>query len=171
VLTGRITQRGDELGIHAELVNSADGSEIWGAQYERRQADIMQVQSDITRDVSKSLHVKMSGEEEQKLGRAGTNNPEAYRLYLEGRQQWAGRTQQGLKKSIELFQQAIAADPNYALAYAGLSDTYNVAPSYDIGIGSKQALALSDEASSKAVQLDPSLSEARNSRGASLADA
>jgi len=171
VLTGRITQRGDELGIHAELVNSADGSEIWGAQYERRQADIMQVQSDITRDVSKSLHVKMSGEEEQKLGRAGTNNPEAYRLYLEGRQQWAGRTQQGLKKSIELFQQAIAADPNYALAYAGLSDTYNVAPSYDIGIGSKQALALSDEASSKAVQLDPSLSEAHNSRGASLADA
>jgi serine/threonine protein kinase/tetratricopeptide (TPR) repeat protein len=169
VLTGRITQHGDELGIHAELVNSADGSEIWGAQYSRKQADITQVQSDITRDVSKSLHVQMSGEEQQRLGKAGTTNPEAYRLYLEGRQQWAGRTQQGLKKSIELFQQAIAADPNYALAYAGLSDTYNVAPSYDIGIGSKQALALSDDASRKAVQLDGSLSETHASRAAALA--
>jgi eukaryotic-like serine/threonine-protein kinase len=171
VLTGRITQHGDELGIHAELVNSTDGSEIWGAQYTRKQADITQVQSDITRDVSKNLHVQMSGEEQQKLGKAGTSNPEAYRLYLEGRQQWAGRTQQGLKKSIELFQQAIAADPNYALAYAGLADTYNVAPSYDIGIGSKQALALSDDASRKAVQLDGSLSETHNSRAASLSDA
>ncbi len=95
VLTGRITQHGDELGIHAELVNSADGSEIWGAQYTRKQADITQVQSDITRDVSKSLHMQMSGEEEQKLGKAGTSNPEAYRLYLEGRQQWAGRTKTG----------------------------------------------------------------------------
>jgi serine/threonine protein kinase/tetratricopeptide (TPR) repeat protein len=171
VLTGRITQHGDELGIHAELVNSADGSEIWGAQYTRKQADITQVQSDITRDVSKGLHVQMTGEEQQKLGKAGTSNPEAYRLYLEGRQQWAGRTQQGLKKSIELFQQAIAADPNYALAYAGLADTYNVAPSYDIGIGSKQALTLSDDASRKAVQLDGSLSETHNSRAAALASA
>jgi serine/threonine protein kinase/tetratricopeptide (TPR) repeat protein len=171
VLTGRITQHGDELGIHAELVNSADGSEIWGAQYTRKQADITQVQSDITRDVSRSLHVQLSGEEQQKLGKAGTSNPEAYHLYLEGRQQWAGRTQQGLKKSIELFQQAIAADPNYALAYAGLADTYNVAPSYDIGIGSKQALALSDDASRKAVQLDGALSETHNSRAALLSDA
>ncbi len=169
VLTGRITQHGDELGIHAELVNSADGSEIWGSQYTRKQADITQVQSDITRDISKSLHVQMSGEQEQKLGKAGTSNPEAYRLYLEGRQQWAGRTQEGLKKSIQLFQQAIAADPNYALAYAGLADTYNVAPSYDIGIDSKQALALADDASQKAVQLDDSLSEAHTARAGVLA--
>jgi hypothetical protein len=65
---------------------------------------------------------------------AGTTNPEAYRLYLEGRQLWYGRTPEGLKKSIDLFQQAIAADPNYALAYAGLGDTYNVIPSYGAGI-------------------------------------
>jgi|SRR5215467_1486143 len=169
VLTGRITQHGDELGIHAELVNAADGSEIWGSQYTRKQADITQVQSDITRDISKSLHVQVSGEVQQKLGKAGTNNPEAYRLYLEGRQQWALRTQDGLKKSIDLFQQAIAADPNYALAYAGLADTYNVAPSYGVGIDSKQALALADEASQKAVQLDDSLSEAHAARAGALA--
>ena len=77
----------------------------------------------------------------EKLGSAGTNNPEAYRLYLEGRQLWYGRTQEGLKKSIDLFQQAIAADPNYALAYTGLGDTYNVIPSYEVGITSKQAAA------------------------------
>jgi len=171
VLTGRITQHGDELGIHAELVNSADGSEIWGGQYTRKQSDITRVQSDITRDVSNSLHVQISNEEQQRLGKAGTINPEAYRLYLAGRQQWAGRSQPGLKKSIELFQQAIAADPNYALAYAGLADTYSVAPSYDIGIDSKQALALDDEASLKAVQLDGSLSETHASRAAALSDA
>ena len=171
VLTGRITQHGDELGIHAELVNSADGSEIWGAQYSRKQADITEVQSDITRDVSKSLHVQLTGQEQQKLGKAGTSNPEAYRLYLQGRQQWASRTQQGLKTSIELFQQAIAADPNYALAYAGLADTYSVAPSYDIGIASKQALSLCDEASQKAVQLDDSLAETHTARAIALSDA
>jgi eukaryotic-like serine/threonine-protein kinase len=169
VLTGRITQHGDELGIHAELVNSADGSEIWGSQYTRKQADITQVQSDITRDISRTLHVQLSGEEQQKLGKAGTSNPEAYRLYLEGRQQWASRTQQSLKKSIELFQQAIAADPNYALAYAGLADTYSVAPSYDIGIDSKQAMSLCDEASQKAVQLDDSLAETHTARAIALA--
>jgi len=113
--------------------------------------------------------VQMNGEEQQKLGKAGTTNPEAYRLYLEGRQQWAGRTREGLKKSIQLFQQAIAADPNYALAYAGLADTYNVAPSYDIGIASKQALSLADEASQKAVQLDDSLAETHTARAGALA--
>jgi len=169
VLTGRITQHADELGIHAELVNVADGSEIWGSQYTRKQSEITQVQADITRDISKSLHVQLAGDEQQKLGRAGTTNAEAYRLYLEGRQQWAGRTQPGLKKSIELFQQAIAADPNYALAYAGLADTYNVAPSYDIGIDSKQALALGEQASAKAVQLDGSLSETHTARAGTLA--
>jgi serine/threonine protein kinase/Tfp pilus assembly protein PilF len=171
VLTGRITQQGDELGIHADLVNSSDGSEIWGEQYTRKQADITKVQSDITRDISNNLHLGISSEQQQNLGKAGTTNAEAYRLYLEGRQQWAGRTQEGLKKSIALFQQAIAADPNYALAYAGLADTYSVAPSYDIGISSKQAVVLADNASMKAIQLGDSLSETHASRAAALADA
>ena len=169
VLTGRITQHGDELGIHAELVNAADGSEIWGSQYSRRQADFMQVQSDITRDISQTLNMQVNGEDQQKLGNAGTNNPAAYRLYLEGRQQWARRTSEGLKRSIDLFQQAIAADSSYALAYAGLADTYNVAPSYDIGIDSRQAIALGNDASQKGVQLDDSLSETHAARAGALA--
>jgi serine/threonine protein kinase/tetratricopeptide (TPR) repeat protein len=170
LLMGRITQHGDTLGIQADLVNALDGSELWGAHYERRLADITQVQSDITRDLSGRLNRAEAGRSPQQLGQAGTTNPEAYRLYLEGRQLWYGRTPDGLKKSIDLFQQAIAADPNYALAYTGLADTYNVAPSYGIGLTSKQGELLADEASRKAVELDDSLSAAHAARAFALSN-
>ena len=168
VLTGRVTQHGDEVGVQADLVDTSDGSEVWGSHYVRKAADITQVQSDITRDVSKRLRVQLSGNQERRLGSAGTTNPEAYRLYLEGRQLWYGRTPQGLKKSIDLFQQAIAADPNYALAYAGLGDTYNVIPSYGAGITSRQAGSLAEEATRKALELDNSLPEAHLARAGTL---
>jgi serine/threonine protein kinase/tetratricopeptide (TPR) repeat protein len=169
VLMGRVTQHGDQLGVQADLVSTADGTEMWGSHYDRKAADITQVQSDITRDVSNKLQVHLTGTEQQKLGRAGTTNPEAYRLYLEGRQQWYGRTPEGLKKSIELFQRAIVADPNYALAYAGLSDAYGVSTGYGVLIEPKQAFALADEASRKAVDLDDSLPEAHRARANMLA--
>jgi serine/threonine protein kinase/tetratricopeptide (TPR) repeat protein len=169
VLMGRVTQHGDELGIDADLVSTADGSELWGSHYARRAADVTQIQGDITRDISSSLRIHLSGSEQQRLSRAATTNPEAYRLYLEGRQAWYGRTPEGLNKSISLFQQAIAADPSYALAYAGLADLYNIAPSY-IPIPSKQAELLADEAARKAVELDDSLPEAHSARGFALAN-
>ena len=169
VLTGRITQHGDELSIAADLMNVADGTELWGSQYTRKLSEVTQVQGDITRDISNRLQIHLSGSEQQRLGRAGTTNPEAYRLYLEGRQLWYGRTPEGLKKSINLFQQAIAADPNYALAYAGLSDTYFVGPGYGIGITSRQAASLGGEAARKAVELDDSLSEAHEALAVALA--
>jgi eukaryotic-like serine/threonine-protein kinase len=168
VLMGRVTQRGDELSVQADLVSTTDGSELWGSRYSRRLADITQVQGDITRDVSNRLQVHLSDTAQQKLGRAGTTNPEAYRLYLEGRQQWYGRTPEGLKKSVELFQRAIVADPNYALAYAGLADTYNVATGYGTVIQPKQAFALADQASRKALELDDTLPEAHNTRAITL---
>jgi eukaryotic-like serine/threonine-protein kinase len=171
VLMGRVTQHGDELGVQADLVNTADGTEMWGSHYARKLADITQVQSDITRDVSKRLQVHLTGTAEQKLGRAGTTNPEAYRLYLEGRQQWYGRTPEGLKKSIELFQRAIVADPNYALAYAGLSDAYCVSTGYGVVIQPKQAFALADEASRKALELNDALPEAHTARAMALTSA
>jgi eukaryotic-like serine/threonine-protein kinase len=171
VLMGRITQHGDHVAVEADLVNTADGSEMWGSHYDRKLADVTEVQSDITRDISSSLRIHLSGNEQQRLGRAGTTNPEAYRLYLEGRQAWYGRTPEGLKKSIDLFQQAIAADPSYALAYTGLADTYNVAPSYGIGITPRQGLLLADEATRKALELDGSLSEAHSARAMALASA
>jgi TolB-like protein/Tfp pilus assembly protein PilF len=168
VLMGRITQRGDEVAVQADLVSTADGSELWGSHYERKAADITQLQGDIARDISKRLRVQLTGEKQQRLGSAGTTNPEAYRLFLEGRQLWYGRTTEGLKKSIDLFQQAIAADPNYALAYAGLGETYSVIPSYRAGITSRQAGLLADAATRKALELDDSLPEAHVSRADSL---
>jgi serine/threonine protein kinase/tetratricopeptide (TPR) repeat protein len=160
VLTGRILQHGDHVAVQVDLVNTTDGTELCGSHYDRSMADITEVQSDITRDISNHFRMRLSGNEQQRLGKAGTANPEAYRLYLEGRQLWYGRTQEGLKRSIVLFQQAIAADPNYALAYAGLADTYFVGPSYGIGMSSRQGAALANEAARKAVELDDSLSEA-----------
>jgi serine/threonine protein kinase/tetratricopeptide (TPR) repeat protein len=168
VLMGRMTQHGEEVGVQADLVNTSDGSELWGSHYVRKAADITQLQSDITRDVSKRLRVQLTSDEQRRLGSAGTTNPEAYRLYLEGRQLWYGRTAEGLKKSIDLFQQAIAADPNYALAYTGLGDTYNVIPSYGAGITSRQAGLLADEATRKALELDDSLPEAHTARANAL---
>jgi serine/threonine protein kinase/tetratricopeptide (TPR) repeat protein len=167
VLTGRVTQHGDDLRIHAELVDTVDGTELWGAHYECKPADVTQVQGQITRDLSNRLRPAKAP---QKLGSAGTSNPEAYRLYLEGRQRWYGRTPGGLKKSIDLFQQAIAADPNYALAYAGLADSYNIAPGY-FPIAPKEAVLLADQASRKALELDDTLPEAHAARAAALATA
>jgi serine/threonine protein kinase/TolB-like protein/tetratricopeptide (TPR) repeat protein len=171
VLVGRITERGDEVSVQADLVNTSDGTELWGSHYTRKMADITQVQSDITRDVSNGLRIRLSGSEQQHVGSAGTTNAEAYRLYLEGRQLWYGRTPEGLKKSIDLFQQAIAADPNYALAYTGLAETYTVAPAYGIGITSKQARMVADDATRKALQLDSSLAEAHTARAMALCQA
>ena len=169
VLMGRITQHGDEVGVDADLVDTADGAELWGSHYVRKLADVTEVQSEITRDISNSLRIHLTGNEQQRLGRAGTTNPEAYRLYLEGRQLWYGRTPEGIQKSIGLFQQAIAADANYALAYSGLADTYNIAPSY-IPMPSKQAELLADEAVRKAVELDDTLPEAHTARAIALAN-
>jgi tetratricopeptide (TPR) repeat protein len=134
----------------------------------RKTADVTQLQSDIMRDVSKRLQAQLTSEQERRLGSAGTTNPEAYRLYLEARHLWYGRTAEGLKKSIDLFQQAIAADPNYALAYAGLGDTYNVIPSYGAGITSRQASVLADDATRRALELDDSLPEAHLARANAL---
>jgi eukaryotic-like serine/threonine-protein kinase len=168
VLMGRVTQHGDELGVQADLVNTADGTELWGSHYNRKLSDVTQVQSDITRDVSDKLQIHLSGASKEKIGSAGTANPEAYRLYLEGRQQWYGRTPTGLLKSIELFQQAIAADPNYALAYTGLANSYSVASGYGQLIPPKKARVLAEEASKKALELDSSLPEAHTARAVAL---
>ena len=169
VLSGRITQHGDAMAVQADLVNTSDGSELWGSHYETKAAEITQLQSEITRDLSSRLRHSDAAMAPLKLGSAGTNNPEAYRLYLEGRQAWHGRSNEGIKKSIELFQQAITADPNYALAYAGLADTYNVAPSY-MPIASRQATTLAIEAARKAVELDDSLPEAHTAQAFALAN-
>jgi TolB-like protein/tetratricopeptide (TPR) repeat protein/predicted Ser/Thr protein kinase len=167
VLVGRVSKRGDALNIAADLVNTGDGSEIWGAQYSRQLTQISTLQDEITKDVAAKLRSKLTGEQQKQIAHGGTNNPEAYELYLKGRFYWNKRGPKNIKKSIELFAQAVAADPTYALAYAGLADAYNVAPSYT-GISSEEANSLAMPAALKAVQLDPQLAEAHGALASAL---
>src|SRR3984957_15739007 len=168
LLMGRVTQHGDSVSVQADLVNAEDGSEVWGSHYERKMADVTKVQRDITHDVPKKLQIRMTGDAETKMGSAGTTNPDAYRLYLEAQSQLYGRTRAGILKSVELFRQAVAADPNYSLAWAGLSASYQVASGYGQLIPPREALPLAEEASKKAVELDDSSSEAHMARGNTL---
>jgi eukaryotic-like serine/threonine-protein kinase len=131
-------------------------------------ADVTQVQSDITRDVAKKLDIHVGSDAQGKMGSAGTSNPEAYRFFLEAQAQLYGRTKPGILKSVELFRQAVAADPNYSLAWAGLSTSYVVAGGYGQLIPPAEAAAMADDASKRAVALDDSSSEAHMARGNAL---
>ena len=156
VLTGRVLQRGDTLNIQADLVDVADGSQLWGEQYNRRLADILVVQEEIAKQISEKLQLRLSGEEKKQLAKRHTENTEAYQSYLKGLYHWNKRTEDGLKKGIEYFQQAVKSDPNYALAYAMLSDSYRLLAS----VPPKEILPLAKMAAARARELDDTLAEA-----------
>src|SRR5437660_6313934 len=159
VLTGRLVQRGDDLLIIAELVDVKDNKRLWGGQYNRKSADILNLQGEIAREISEKLRPKLTGEERKRLNKRQTENAEAYQLYLQGRYYWHKFTDEALIKSGEYFQRAIEKDPNYALAYAGLSDYYAVMAFYG-QMPPKEALRKSEEAAVKALTIDDALGEA-----------
>jgi TolB-like protein/lipoprotein NlpI len=130
VLSGRLLQRGDSLIIKLELVDTADGSHLWGDQYNRKLSQLLNVEEEISRDITEKLRLRLTGSLKKQAQKRYTENTEAYQLYLKGRYHWNKRTEQGIRRSIELFEQAIALDPGYALAYAGLADAYNLLASY-----------------------------------------
>ncbi|MGA9771763.1 MAG: protein kinase [Blastocatellia bacterium] len=158
VLAGRMFQRGDTLIIKVELVDTADGSHIWGEQYNRKLADIFNIEEEISSVISDKLRLKLDGAQKKKLARRHTENTEAYQLYLKGRYYWNKRTAEGIKKGIEYFNQAIDSDPNYALAYAGIADSYNILASYST-IAPKDAFPRSKAAARTALELDDKLAE------------
>ena len=125
VLEGRVMQRGDTLAISTELVDARDNSHIWGQQYSRKATDIFALQDDIAKEMTTALRMRLTGEDEKRMAKSYTANPEAYQDYLKGRYWWNKRTEEGFNKGIEYFQQAIAKDPTYALAYSGLADCYS----------------------------------------------
>ncbi len=167
VLTGRITRRGDALNISTDLVNVADGSEIWGTSYTRKISEVSTLQEEITRDVAAKLRSRLTGEQQKQIAHVATSSSEAYQLYLRGRYRWNLRGGDNINASIDLYKQAIAADPNYALAYAGLADAYNVAPPYT-GMDPRQANALAMTAARRAAELEPNLPEAHGALAAAL---
>jgi TolB-like protein/Tfp pilus assembly protein PilF len=124
VLTGSVTPLGDGLTVNVELDDIRDGKELWGQQYNRKQADLLAVQNDIAREVSQRLSGQTSAATEQTMSKGSTGNAEAYQLYLKGRYYTNKLTKDGLAKGIDYFNQAIALDPNYGLAYNGLAFNY-----------------------------------------------
>jgi TolB-like protein len=162
VLNGRFIQRGGQLMLNLELVDARTGNQIWGEQYNRTMADLVSLQSEIARDVSNKLRVKLSNVDERKLTKSYTANPEAYQFYLKGRFYWNQRTEEALKKSIEYFNQAIEKDPSYALAYAGLGDAYSLLPGYG-GASPRESFPKAEAAARRAVELDDTLAEAHTS--------
>jgi eukaryotic-like serine/threonine-protein kinase len=164
VLTGRLMQRGETMLISTELIDIRDSKQLWGEKYERKLADMLSVQRDIAREITNSLRPTLSGIEQSRADKQYTANSEAYQLYLQGRFYWNKRTPAGFQKAIPLFQQAIEKDPNYAMAYSGLADTYALLASYTTELP-RELMPKAKEAALKALGLDDKLAEAHASLG------
>src|SRR2546429_312865 len=163
VLTGRILQRGDNLTISAELLDVRDNKQLWGEQYSEKVSDLLSVQREIAKEITSNLRLKLSGADESRVTKRYTENAEAYQLYLRGRYLWNKRTEENTKKGIDYFHQAIARDPNYAVAYTGLADSYS-ALVFPIGaVAPREAMPKAKEAAIQALAIDNTLAEAHAS--------
>jgi len=167
ILTGRVSQRDDNLLINVELIRADDKTQIWGEQYDRKATDLLSVQREIAREITRNLRLKLSGAEQGRVTKHYTENPEAYQLYLKGRFYWNKRTGDAAKKAIEYFQQAIEIDPNYALAYAGLADAYQMRNIFG-DASPQEAFPKAKTAAKRALELDETLAEAHTSLASSL---
>jgi len=167
ILTGRVSQRDDNLLINVELIRAEDKTQIWGEQYDRKTTDLLTVQREIAREITSNLRLKLSGSEEGRVTRHYTENPEAYQLYLKGRFYWNKRTGDGARKAIEYFQQAIEIDPNYALAYAGLADAYQLLNLF-ADASPQEAFTKAKTAAKRALEIDETLAEAHTSLAQAL---
>ncbi|HTG29393.1 MAG TPA: protein kinase [Methylomirabilota bacterium] len=167
VLTGRIMQSGGSLRIGTELVDVATGSQLWGAQYDRKPGDIFAIQDEISNEISGKLRLKLTRAEKKRLTKHQTDDAGAYRLYLKGRHHWNRWTEDGFYKAIEYFQQAVEKDPGYALAYTGLADSY-VLLGWNSYLPPKEAFPKGKMAAMRALRLDPNLGEAHTPLAALL---
>jgi len=159
ILTGRFIQRGDQLILSLELVDAVTENVIWTQQYNRKQSDLVSLQSEIARDVSSKLKARLSGTEQAKVTKTLTTNPEAFELYLKGRFSWNKRTEADIKRSIDYFNQAIEKDPAYAMAYSGLADAYNQLPNYAADPKPEENYPKARAAAQKALEIDSTLAE------------
>jgi eukaryotic-like serine/threonine-protein kinase len=159
ILRGKVVLRGDSLNVQTDLVDVRKVSQLWGAQYNRKRADLLKVQEEIATEISDKLRLQLTGAEQKLLTKRYTENTEAYQLYLKGRYYLYRRTQEALNKGIECFNQAIEKDPNFALAYAGKADCYtNLASSSYLA--PRDVIPQAKTAVAKALQLDENLAEA-----------
>ncbi len=163
VMSGRLTQRGDDLSISVELTDARTNKLIWAEQYSRKMSDLLATQREIANAVTQKLQLKLSGNETG-LTKQYTNDNEAYQLYLKGRFYWSKRTPEAMKTAIEQFKAAAEKDPNFALAYVGLADSYLVGI-YNTRGSEKEQISTGKAYAVRALEIDPSLAEAHASLG------
>ncbi|MEY2543671.1 MAG: hypothetical protein QOE81_1132 [Verrucomicrobiota bacterium] len=164
ILEGSVQKASDQVRVNVQLINALTDAHLWADTYDRKLTDIFAVESEIAKNIAETLQAKITGSEKKSIAKAPTANPQAYEFYLKGRFFWNKRTGIDLRKAIEYFNQAIAKDPNYALAYVGLSDSYLLLPNYG-STSSQEALPPARTAAKKALALDDSLAEAHASLG------
>ena len=156
LVSGRVVPRGDNIEVSAELIDVRDNTEIWGQHYSGKSTEIISLQQQIAGDLADKLRSKLNTSEKELVVKQGTQNPEAYELYLKGRYYWNKRTLPDFDTAISYFNQAIAKDPGYAPAYLGLAQTYSLLPEYGGGNESENLLK-SNAAARKALELDATL--------------
>jgi TolB-like protein/Flp pilus assembly protein TadD len=162
ILEGSVQKANDQVRVNVQLINALTDAHLWADTYDRKLTDIFAVETEIAKAVADVLKAKLTGSEEHVIAARPTENTEAHQLYLKGRFFWNKRTGNDLKKSIDYFQQAIAADPNYALAYAGVADGYVWLPGYTVGTP-RDCYPKAAAAAKRALELDDTLAEARTS--------
>ncbi len=167
VMSGRVSQRGDDLTISVELVDARTKKLIWAEQYDRKMSALLATQREIATTIAQKLELKLSGNEAKGITKRYTDNNDAYQLYLRGRYSFAKRTQDDMLRAIEYFQQAIKLDPKFALAYARLAETYGSMPAYPY-LSPKEAFPQAKAAAQQALEIDPTLAEAHAFLGYSL---
>ena len=162
ILEGSVQRVADQVRVNVQLINALTDEHLWADTYDRKLTDIFAVESEIAQAVAQALQATLTGSEKSSIAKKPTENQEAYELYLKGRFFWNKRTGVDLRKAIEYFQQAIAKDPNYALAYAGVADSYLLLPNYG-GASTQESVTPARAAVTKALELDDSLAEAHAS--------
>ena len=158
VMSGRLTQRGDNLTISVDLIDVKNRKTLWGEQFERKMSDLLTMQTEIASAITQKLQIKLSGTDSSGISKQYTVDNEAYQLYLQGRYFWNKRQSGHLKKATELLKAATEKDPKFALAYAGLADCYAVSYYY-VGQRPRELMPLALTYAAKAIELDPTLSE------------
>lgn len=163
VLTGVVTQRGDDLTVSVELIDARDDTHMWGEKYSRKMSDVLQVEEEIAREIAARLRTRLGAGESGDGPRRYTHDSEAYQDYLRGRYFWNKRSEDGFRRAAEFFNRAIERDPSYALAHAGLADTYALMSDYSI-LPPHDAMPKARAAAERALELDESLAEGYTSR-------
>jgi serine/threonine protein kinase/Tfp pilus assembly protein PilF len=159
VLSGRLLQRDGTLVVRTELMDVTNGTQLWGGQYNRKVADVFALQDELSKEISERLRLRLTDDEKQRLTKRYTDNAEAYQLYLKGLFYWNKRSPDGLQRAIEYFNRAVETDPGYALAFAGLADSYNSMSFFNI-VPPRAAMPKAKAAAARALEIDNTLAEA-----------